>query len=336
MKMRSFGFFPTMTATGATAFLAAAFTAVVALQASAANSPTLIPNLPAEHVAAATASPILAAQRVGHRIVAVGDHGAVLLSDDDGKTFRQAAEVPTRATLTSVYFTDARNGWAVGHWGAIVRTADGGEHWTMQRNDISVDRPLFSVYFKDDNEGWAVGLWSLMLHTVDGGSTWSEVKLPAPPGATKADANLYAMVNGSNGDLFIAAERGLVLRSQDSGKTWSYSETGFKGSLWTALSLKDGTLLVGGLRGGLARSTNDAQTWTLIQNPLKASITGMAQKNDGTIVAVGLDGAQFYSRDDGKTFHKSQRTDRAAMTTVVVRGNGIPLTFTTTGPLPDK
>ncbi|WP_240674547.1 WD40/YVTN/BNR-like repeat-containing protein [Burkholderia stabilis] len=306
-----------------------------AVPASADSGPVLRPAVPAERAEVASAS-MLGVYRAGSRIVAVGDHGVILLSDDDGKTFRQAVDVPTRATLTSVYFTDARNGWAVGHWGVILRTSDGGEHWTMQRSDVTVDRPLFSVCFINDREGWAVGLWSLMLHTDDGGATWSKLTLPVPAGATKADANLYAMVRGEGETLLIAGERGLILRSEDGGKTWRYEETGVRGSLWAALALDNNTLLVGGLRGGLARSPDGGRTWMPIQNPLKASITGMTRNADGSIVAVGLDGAELVSADGGRTFHGTQRPDRAALTAVLARERGAPAEFSMNGPLMGK
>ncbi|MGS0744275.1 hypothetical protein ACVBEF_21080, partial [Glaciimonas sp. GG7] len=64
--------------------------------------------LPAEHFSAAASAQMLAATRTGadKRIVAVGDHGVVMLSDDEGKTFRQAKAVPVRSTLTAVSFAD--------------------------------------------------------------------------------------------------------------------------------------------------------------------------------------------------------------------------------------
>jgi len=79
-------------------------------------------------------------------MVAVGDRGVVLLSDDGGATFRQAKQVPTRATLTTVAFApDGATGWAVGHWRVILNTRDAGETWILQRDDLSVDQPLFTV-----------------------------------------------------------------------------------------------------------------------------------------------------------------------------------------------
>ncbi|WP_158937468.1 YCF48-related protein [Burkholderia sp. S171] len=301
--------------------------------ASDVHVPRLDPRLPAERLESAQTSAILGAVRAGGRIVSVGERGAVLLSDDDGKTFRQAAFVPTRATLTSVYFANDRVGWAAGHWGVVLHTEDSGEHWTVQRSDVSVDRPLFSVYFRSQTEGWAVGLWSLMLHTTDAGRTWTEVKLPVPAGATKADGSLYAMTGRAQGSLYIAAERGLVVESKDGGVSWSYSDTGFKGSLWSAIVLKDNVVLVGGLRGGIFRSSDGGETWTAVQTQFKDSITGIAQNPDASVTAVALDGVQLVSRDNGVSFSGSQRADRATITAVAPLGEGGPLLFSTGGPL---
>uniref|UniRef100_UPI00036A9E88 WD40/YVTN/BNR-like repeat-containing protein n=1 Tax=Pseudomonas putida TaxID=303 RepID=UPI00036A9E88 len=70
--------------------------------------------------------------RADARLVAVGERGVVLLSDDNGATWRQATAVPVSVSLTAVQFIDARNGWAVGHAGVVLHSQDGGEHWSVQ------------------------------------------------------------------------------------------------------------------------------------------------------------------------------------------------------------
>jgi len=301
---------------------------------AADQAPAVKPQLqilPAEHFSAAATAQILAATRAGKRIVAVGDHGVVLLSDDDGKTYRQAKAVPVSSTLTAVAFADANTGWAVGHWGVVLKTTDAGESWMMQRNDSKVDQPLFSLYFKNAQEGWAVGLWSLMLHTTDGGATWSTVSLPTPPGAKKADRNLYAIFADAKGSLFVACEQGRVIRSTDGGGTWTYAETGYAGSFWTGVSMQDGAILVGGLRGTIYRSADGGESWQASKTAFKSSITDIVQQPDKSAIAVGLDGVILRSTDDGITFSGSQRTDRVALTAVVATPAGEAL-FSTNGP----
>lgn len=283
--------------------------------------------LRAAHAARAA---LLGAAQAGARVVAVGERGVVMLSDDQGKTFRQAREVPVDVTLTSVSFADSQRGWAVGHWGVVLATQDGGETWAVQRKDVQVDRPLFAVHFFDARNGVAVGLWSLVLTTSDGGANWRSIELAPPEGAKKADLNLLGLFADGRGRVFAAAERGMVLRSDDRGATWAYAATGFKGSFWTGLALPGGVLLAGGLRGALYRSGDDGRSWTRVDTGSKSSITAMAA-HEREVLAVGLDGLVLRSTDGGASFASEVRPDRAALTSAVITSTGRTVYFSRQG-----
>lgn len=301
----------------------------------AGNAAEIAPQLKiraADITPSALSTGMLGAARAGKRIVSVGDHGAILLSDDDGRSFRQAGRVPVSSALTSVYFVDDKTGWATGHWGVILHTVDGGQTWTLQRSDLASDQPLFSVYFSDPREGWAIGLWSLMLHTMDGGVTWEKIALPPGPGSKKADRNLYGIFADKQGGLYVAAERGALLVSRDKGATWTYVETGYQGSFWCGAALPSGTLLVGGLRGTLYRSIDGGSTWTRAHSEYRSSITAIVPRRDGTVSAVALDGVELVSHDDGATFAGAQRPDRLPLTAAVENADGTLVRFSTTGP----
>lgn len=301
---------------------------------AAAAAPVDFKLQPTELTSAATRAMLLGATKAGKRIVAVGDHGIVLLSDDNGTSFRQAKAVPVRATLTSVAFADDKTGWAVGHWGVVLKTGDGGETWEVQRSDASLDQPLFSVHFKNKMEGWATGLWSLVLATKDGGKTWASIKLPAPPSGGKADRNLFKIFASDKGTLFVAAEQGTVMRSDDDGANWTYLNTGYKGTFWTGIALKDGTILVGGLRGTIYRSTDGGQSWKESQSAAKSSITDFWE-TDGQVVAVALDGISLQSRDGGAVFSATQREDRLPFTAMTGAHNGRLVAFSKQGVVTD-
>ncbi|WER48408.1 YCF48-related protein [Cupriavidus sp. WKF15] len=285
---------------------------------------------PAEAASHATRASVLGAANAGSRVVTVGEHGIVLLSDDDGKSYRQADKVPLRATLNAVHFADPQQGWAVGHWGAILHTADGGRTWQTQRLDTKIDQPLFSVYFRDTMHGVAVGLWSLMLRTEDGGKTWTQVELPHPAAQKGADANLYAVFAGGPGALLVAAERGRILRSVDDGATWTYVETGYQGSFWAGTYLKSGALLVGGLKGTIYRSDDAGASWKPAASPAKSSVTAFREQ-DGKVFATALDGVLLTSADDGKSFVATQRADRLPLTAAAVASSGVLLQYSKAG-----
>jgi photosystem II stability/assembly factor-like uncharacterized protein len=278
---------------------------------------------------------VLAVANAGDRIVTVGDRGAITLSDD-GVKFRQAKVVPTRATLTSVSFVSEKEGWAAGHWGVILHTTDGGETWTLQRDNLNEDRPLFTVFFKDSQNGFVAGLWSTLMVTHDGGKTWQALTVPAAKNSAKADRNLLRMFSTAKGTLLIAAEAGTVYRSTDKGATWIPIESGSRGSFWTGISLKSGTILMGGLAGNLFRSVDDGKKWTQVTLTTRSSITDMVQLPDGKINAAGLDGLSLVSSDDGKTFVAGQREDRLSITAVGATQKGALLLFSKEGLVSSK
>jgi photosystem II stability/assembly factor-like uncharacterized protein len=274
---------------------------------------------------AAVASPIfdrammLGADWAGPRAVSVGDHGIVLLSDDRGAHWRQSRQVPVSSTLTAVSFADERRGWAVGHWGAILATED---------------RPLLSVHFFDGMHGVAVGLWSLVLTTSDGGKSWKPEQLPSPPGSKKADLNLLHLFADPRGVLYAAAERGMVLRSDDRGQNWTYLETGYKGTFWTGIALPDGTLLVGGQRGTIYRSADTGRQWTVSPTDSKNSVTAFAMSKD-KVLAVGLDGLRALSVDGGQSFQSFVRPDRVSLTAALSIPGGSWLVLSQRGVVAD-
>ena len=88
-------------------------------------------DTPAQASTLASRGLMQAVARAGNRLVAVGQRGHVVVSTDEGKTWKQSM-IPVSSDLTAVYFVDAKDGWAVGHDGVVLHTADGGESWQLQ------------------------------------------------------------------------------------------------------------------------------------------------------------------------------------------------------------
>ena len=77
-------------------------------------------------------------------------------------------------TYNSICTINNTTGWAVGDYGAIIKTTDG-INWNYQTNPDTSNRTLLDVFFLNDNEGWAVGNRGVLLHTANGGDIWSIV-----------------------------------------------------------------------------------------------------------------------------------------------------------------
>ncbi len=277
-------------------------------------------------------APVIAAALAGKRIVAVGDYGIVILSDD-GKVFRQAKAMPTRAVLTSVFFLDDKRGWAAGHDGTIVTTADAGETWQLQREEPGKERVLLSLWFENALHGMAVGQFGLVLETDDGGKTWRERRLV--DAVEQGEKHLMQIFAGPNGLVLVAAESGSIFRSDDAGRNWTVVQTDNKGSFWIGLALKDGSILAAGMRGHVYRSTDRGLAWREVTDDSKQSFTAVLQRDDGQVVLYGSSGVALSSKDNGLTWHTTVRADRANVTAAVASPGGDVL-FSLSGVLAAK
>jgi photosystem II stability/assembly factor-like uncharacterized protein len=287
---------------------------------------TEAPVVPGHAIPSALAaeSPLLDAAHAGSRIVAVGVRGHVVLSDDNGNSWRQAKSVPTRAMLTAVFFADDRQGWAVGHDEVIIHTSDGGEVWELQHSAPENQAPLLSVWFENPSHGLAVGGFSAMLETNDGGKTWSRV---SSLGEEEGDLHLNDIFASSNGTIFVAAEIGFIYRSDDNGKSWRELNPPYTGSFWGGLGLRSGALLVFGMRGHAFRSDDLGETWAEIETGTGKSLTGGAQLDDSRVMIVGLGGTILSSEDGGVTFTEAVRRGRRGIYAVVGAADGSIVLF---------
>ena len=265
--------------------------------------------------------------REGARIIAVGDRGYIVYSDNDGESWQRAKTPPGLALLNSVYFSDANTVWAVGHDSVILKSTDQGKEWTQVYSSAKDQRPLMDVLFVDANHGFAVGAYGAFLETLDAGKTWTSRK--AIPAAAKAkpakaarggrnagmdleddadkspdeDKHLNAIIKLGQGRLFIAGEAGTMLLSNDNGKSWERVVSPYKGSYFGATLANDGGVLALGLRGNVFRAADTGlKTWTPVATNTKASMMSATKLADGAIVMSGLSGTLLVSRDNGKTF----------------------------------
>lgn len=275
------------TATRCCAVAVLAFSAATASQADADASSEAAPRAP--HAL------VLDVTRAGGRIVAVGDRGHVLLSDDEGRTWRQVI-VPTRAMLTGVAFGDPKHGWAVGHDGVILATIDGGETWGRQDPGNDFDAIWLDVAARSERECTAVGAYGLYATTVNQGATWQR--------SQPIDDELHynALAIGSDTAAYLAGEQGTLLISDRKQTDWERAEVNYEGSLFGLLPLDADTLLTYGLRGRVFRSTDGGKTWSARQLSVPVLIMSGIRLRSGTVILAGLSGNFFVSDDAGRTF----------------------------------
>ena len=256
---------------------------------------------------------LLDVAELGSRLIAVGEFGHVLISENGGDDWAQAQSVPTRNTLTSVYFIDNQTGFAVGHEATILKTVDGGNNWTLQYNEARGETPLMGVYFTDAQNGIAVGGFSYYFTTADAGETWQQRPLIED---SYDDFHLNDVFADTKGNLFIPAEFGTVYKSLDRGANWETITTPYDGSFWGGFGLANGDVLIFGMRGNIYKSSDGGKNWTKADSKADQSITGGVQLADGRIVLTGLSGVVLVSTDNGASFSGGTRPDRLSFATV--------------------
>lgn len=271
--------------------------ASIAPAANAQLNPAVLPA--AGPVSAKTLSQLLLTDgaRLGNRVVAVGDRGYVLWSDNNGESWERAQTPPNLPLLTAVFFTDANNGWAVGHDAVILHSVDQGKTWTLAFSAPSEQKPLMDILFIDAVSGFAVGAYGAFYATSDGGKTWNPRKIQ------DEDKHLNSIIKLGESRLLIVGEAGTILKSDDAGRTWSKIASPYKGSYFGAIRAQDGAVLIYGLRGRVYRSRDAAlKDWLRIDNKSSASIMGATRLPDGALVLAGLAGTVLVSRDNGQSF----------------------------------
>ncbi|MFH0726174.1 MAG: YCF48-related protein [Pseudomonadota bacterium] len=253
----------------------------------------------------------------GGRLIVVGERGHILYSDDRGNFWQQAA-VPTRATLTAVFFHDDTTGWAVGHDAVILMTRDAGVTWERIYDAAGEEKPLLDGCSLDGKNAVAIGAYSFFLTTGDGGKSW----FPRPFSEdSEQDAHLNRFARAESGKLYIAAEGGRIYRSDDGTGTWRLLLSPYEGSFFGVLPLSGEALLVFGLRGHLFRSEDAGETWQKIETGTTAMLNSGMRLADGRLVIVGLAGTLLVSRDEGLHFAMVQQPDRKGISAVIPAGD---------------
>lgn len=306
---------------------------------------------PAIHVEQGTPSVFLAIAAAGKRLVAVGEYGRVYLSDDSGATWRQAKSVPVRVTLTGVAFATPQKGWAVGHSGVVLSSADGGETWTLQLDGIKAaqlvldsvsksvkgtpdplnrayvsakrlvddgaDKPFLNVYADSEENAFVIGAYNLIFRTTDGGKNWqpwqSHVENPM-------ELHLYAM-RRTGQDYYIVGEQGTLLRSSDGGNTFKKLQSPYEGSLFGMIAAKGGELVIFGLRGNAFSSLDRGRTWKKVDFNLPRSFSSGTELEGGALLLATFSGDVLVSRDRGRTF-EPYLSQVPSMIADVVQGSG--------------
>jgi photosystem II stability/assembly factor-like uncharacterized protein len=146
----------------------------------------------------------------------------------------------------AVHFIDGTRGWVASHAGGVLRSDDGGSHWTSVALPLGDgEHPiLWEITFTDPDHGWVAGE-RCILHTGDGGATWvrrengvpivrptrrgepPRAKEPVPELETEPDRLTVSAIqfadiqHGWAVGYYADAAESVVLSTADEGVTWT-------------------------------------------------------------------------------------------------------------------
>ncbi len=256
------------------------------------------------------------------RLLAVGERGHVLVSDDQGDSWRQILNVPTRATLTTTTAVGDQV-WVAGHDTTIINSQDNGETWSVQFEDIGGD-PLMDISFGADGYGMAVGAYGLFMISDDGGENWSQEIMadlvirdeviedqesPADEDSLIDDSgflnqadmadfedldveyHLNSLLRLGGQRMVIAAEAGRGYYSEDNGQNWRLFRLPYDGSMFGVIRSDNNDCMVTfGLRGNIFRSCDGIDSWQAVDSGVSAGIFDGAYDAAGDLWLIGANG----------------------------------------------
>lgn len=285
---------------------------VFALPATADVAPR-----PALHLPLANKVVFLGMATAGDRVVAVGERGVIIHSDDRGMTWVQA-EVPVRATLTAVTFVDEKNGFAVGHDAVVLQTGDGGASWSVLNFEPDSQVVLLNVRFKDSQHGYAVGSNGQLWWTSDGGSAWERTTLAVEDWYQN---HIFDIAWRGDGATLAVAEKGVLYRSQDGAGGFAQIASPYEGSWFGALTLRDGAFLIYGMKGHVFKSTDSGDTWMQIATNTEQFLLDADILPDGRALIVGAGGTLVTVDEVSATAKVITRPDGVGINAVLVVDN---------------
>lgn len=251
-----------------------------------------------------------------------------LESTDNGATWVEVALPTSGFILRAISFPDPQNGWAVGDYGTIVRTSDGGK--TLERLKRPTEKDLTCVDFVNDKVGYVGGrlrgfdratnrmvYGAVVLKTTDRGQSWTTCYEDDHSDGVVVEALTESYV-------LVSADHDLI--SEDGGITWGTIDS--QGRLPSSFTFTEDGIGHGvqlGGEGGFFESNDRGKTWQKLTGLPESLLShkwwsmDFADVNHG--IVVGEKGALAVTRDGGRTWTEVQTGIKEDLLDVKLRGS---------------
>jgi len=222
--------------------------------------------------------------------------------------------------------------WAVGYWGTVLRSSDGGQSWA--RGSTPTSETLYGVDFADAQHGFAVGANGVLLASSDGGASWvrQTVEIVDEVGDTlPLDTTLFDVSMVSPTEAWAVGDLGMLLHTRD-GSTWervpldaaAYADENLAERILNAVEFSSPQRgYIAGEFGTLLRTDDGGATWRgdrVLVNAAEEPYFFALDASSETAAAVGLAGSVLVAGADGATWQSRPVATSAALYAAAVRG----------------
>lgn len=260
----------------------------------------------------------------GKRIIGVGQLGHVIYSDDGGKNWTQAG-VPVSSDLLAVHFPTPQKGWAVGHDGVVLHSADSGVTWVKQFDGRAAAQVMESHYL---NKSACSGCHSApelppSAKAGEGEPTglMEEIKRFSSQGPDKPFLDVW-FENETTG--YIVGAFSLIFRTNNGGKSWiplyDRIDNPKRYHLYSIRPVGK-ELFLTAEQGSVFKLDPKSGRFTAIKTPYAGTFFGVTGK-PGAVIAFGMRGNVFRSGDDGNSWQKIETGVPAGLVSGAVTNDG--------------
>ncbi len=197
---------------------------------------------------------------------------------------RAAMEAGPADPFLDVLFLDANTGIAVGAYGMLFRTTDGGENWRIAVDRIdNIDRfHYYALAVDAAGQVYLSGEAGLLYRSGDSGVSWDRVE-------DLYDGSLFGLV--CEGEHVIAfGLRGNIFRSADQGVSWASVDNPTQYSLYGGTVLPGGGIVLLGSGGVVLQSDDVGASFSAYNHPALSTFSAGVEGKDGRLWAVGMNG----------------------------------------------
>ena len=205
-----------------------------------------------------------------------------------GQTWTRAS-IPAGTWAHSARFFDRLHAVAVGEFGNIVRTVDGGRTWQTVRSQGTGQR-LWDVEYANANTIFLAGDNGVISRSTDAGATWNSIQ-------SGGSAVTHGFDSLDAQRAWAAQDGGEIVFTTNGGTQWVRTLVQGFDTLGKVMDVAFADAAIGwagggnqgfsGNRGVLSRSTNGGRSWTQQLEVTDFTFKGLETTNTQTAFAVG-------------------------------------------------